>query len=246
MPDIPTTVGGLRAVELTFRPMRDIATGRSICFLSRTQLNTPGLGTLMPETFRPAAELSGQCRKLFPLEVMQLAESIRTLSENDVVFDWVSLEMPMRLLRDGATIPVINKICEQFSMLPNKICFSIPEKILTEESSAAADNITKLRKHGYHMLLSSFGDNECPFMKLSELAVDYVLLSPSVTDYIGSGERSDQAVHSIVTFINELGIEPVADGVKNSTQAEALYSFGCNYCVGPLSGEYKNIREMIE
>ena len=68
-----TTVDGLRAIELHYRPLREIATGRTVFYQSRTQLNTPELGVLMPPDFRKAAEFSGQSRKLFPLEVMQLA-----------------------------------------------------------------------------------------------------------------------------------------------------------------------------
>ena len=64
------------------------------------------------------------------------------------------------------------------------------------------------------------------------------MLSPEVSNYIGKGERSDNAVKSIIGFVNELGAEPVADGVFNSHQAETLYSFECAYCAGSLSGKY--------
>lgn len=246
MPDIQTTVGGLRAIELTFRPLRDIATGRSICFLSRTQLNTPELGTLMPEAFRSVAEFSGQSKKLFPLELLQLAEAVRALDESERVFEWVSLDIPLRMLRDRATPKLLEKICEQFSISPGKFCFVMPEAVLAETKSNAADTVANLRKHGYHIMLSGFGESGCPFIKLSEFNADYVMLSPSLTTQIGKNERTDQAVHSIISFINDLNAEPVADGVKNSKQAGAFYEFGCNYCAGSLSGDYMPLSELIK
>ena len=70
--------------------------------------------------------------------------------------------------------------------------------------------------------------------------------STAVTSFVCKNEKTDQAVHSIVDFINNLGIEPIADGVKNSIQAESFYEFGCNFCVGPLSGDYISLDELIE
>ena len=244
MPETPSTVDGLRAIELSFRPLRDISSGRSVCYLARTQLNTPGLGTLMPETFRPAADASGKSAELFYLELMQLAESIIALNESDRRFQWLSQEMSLSLLRDRATVAVLEKICEQYSLSPGSFCFTVPEETLDEKDDRAAQNVAYMRKLGFHVMLTGFGESGCPFIKLSELLVDYVMLSPAVTLYLGKGERSDQAVHSIIAFINDLGSEPIADGVKSSSQAEALYSFGCTYCAGPLSGEYLSLSQL--
>lgn len=246
MPETQTTVGGLRAIELNFRPMRDINTGRSISFLSRTHLNSPGLGVLMPETFRPAADISGQAQELFHLEMLRLAESAIALKESDRIFEWLSLDMPLSILKDRASTKILETICDQFSLSSGKFAFVIPETVLLEQDSTAAENIAFLRRLGYHMILSSFGENGCPFMKLSEYTMDYVMLSPSVTNYINKTERGNQAVHSIISFINELGCDPIADGVKNSVQAEILYSFGCNYCAGSLCGEYISLAELTE
>ena len=64
-----TDVGGNRAVEMFFRSIREIETGSLAFFQSKTRLNTPGLGILMPENFRDVAELSNQCLSLFELEL---------------------------------------------------------------------------------------------------------------------------------------------------------------------------------
>ena len=245
MPETPTTVDGLRAIELSFRPLRDIASGRSVCYLARTQLNTPGLGTLMPETFRPAAEASGKSQELFSLELLQLAEAISALNQSDKLYHWVSQELPLSLLRERTTVASLESICEQFSLTPNTFCLAVPEETLEEKDDRAANNIARLRRHGFHVMLTGFGESGCPFIRLSELLVDYVMLCPSITLSLGKSERSDLAVHSIINFINELQSEPVADGVKNSTQAEALYSFGCNFCAGSLSGEYIPLSELV-
>ncbi len=246
MPETRTNVGGLRAIELNYRPLRDIASGRTVCYLARTHLNTPGLGILMPESFRPVAEQNNKSSDLFHLELLQLAEALRNLKESGRFFNWICIDMPLSILRDSTASALADKICEQSKITPNIICFKIPEQTLYQSDSVAADNTARLRRRGYHIILENFGEISCPYIRLSELSVDYVMLSPSITYSVGKKERTDQAVNSIITFINDLGMEPIADGVQNSTQAEAFYEFGCNYCAGPLSGDYVQLSELLE
>lgn len=235
---IQTLVDGVRAVELQYRPIREISSGRSVFFQSRTQLNTPGLGVLMPEAYRKAAEFSGQCRKLFPLELMQALDTVTAYIAQDVMFDWVSVFLPVKVLRDPALETLLVSACDQYDVIPGKICLALPEKVLSESDGIAEHAAGNLRRRGFHVLLMNFGESGCPYLKLSELPADYVMLSPAVTQYLGKGERETQAVRSVIGFVNDIGSEPIADGVKNSTQASALYEAGCSYCAGSLSGPY--------
>ena len=246
MEQVQTTVDGLRAIELTYRPLRDISSGRSISYLSRTVLNTPGLGTIMPETFRIAAEVSKKSSELFPLELTQLVRAIQTLGESDRVFNWISLDIPASIIQSYSMTALTEKTCQQFSVPASSICFVLPPQLLTEKNEAADENITRLRQLGFHLMLSGFGEGGAQLLRLSELSVDYVMLSPYVTQQIGKNERTDQAINSIINSINDLGYEPVADGVKNSAHAETLYRFGCNFCADPLSGGYQTLDELCE
>lgn len=242
---VQTDVGGLRAIELNYRPLRDIGTGRTVSYISRTNLNSPGLGVLMPETFRPAAEQSGKSRDLFSLELLQLAEAIRDMNAASRVFNWISVDMPLSILRDPTIAKVAEKVCDQFSITSNEICFTIGDKVLLEKEPFCAENIVRLRRHGFHIMMTGFGETS-PYLRLSELEVDFIMFSPSVTDYIGKNDRTEQAVHSLIDFVNNQDMEPVADGVQNSSQAEKFYEFGCNHCCGPLSGDYISLDKLIE
>jgi EAL domain-containing protein (putative c-di-GMP-specific phosphodiesterase class I) len=91
-------------------------------------------------------------------------------------------------------------------------------------------------------MLSGFGGNNCPMMRLAEFRVDYVMLSPEVAYFIDRSKRADEAVKSIIGFVTDLEAEPIADGIQNSHQAETLYGFECRYCAGSLAGEYQQER----
>ena len=239
---LQTTVDGVRAVEIHLRNIRDISRGDIIFFQSRTQLNTPGLGSLMPEEYRETAEATGQADDLFELELLQAIDVSKRLIERDFYFQWVSVYMSPRVLADSGLERKLMKMIEESDYPSGKICFEIPSSLLEEEEidKKIPENIVKIRNRGFHFLLEGFGADNCPIMKLSNFEVDYCLLHHDVTRYIGKNNRADSAVNSIINFVKEMGVEPIADGIRDSKQAEMLYESGCSYIAGSLAGKYMN------
>ncbi|MBR1751816.1 MAG: EAL domain-containing protein [Ruminococcus sp.] len=237
-----TLVGGLRAVELYYRSVRDISTGQTAFLQSQTRLNTPDMGVMMPESYRELCDYTNQCVALFGLELVQALETHNKFISRDVDFRWLSVYMPVAFLKDEKAEKGILGYTERYKIQTNRLCFELPEKLLDETDGLAAENIKKLRNRGFHFMLTGFGASSCPMMRLSDFAVDYVLMSAEVTTYLGRDERSDNAVRSMITFAKEMGAEPVADGVVNSRQAETLFEFDCNFCTGSLAGKYTQER----
>ena len=238
MDDKQSTVDGLRPVEMHFRTIREISSGHTAFYQSQTRLNSPKLGVLTSDKFRDVCEMTNQASKLFELELIQSLEAGMAFTERELNFNWLSVYMPVRCLKERRLIKKIGEHCSRRQVATSRVCFELSENLLAERDGEAAAAIGVLRSYGYHFMLTNFGDDACPMMRLADFPVDYVMLSPQVTNYIGRGERADNAVRSIISFVKEIGAEPVADGVFNSKQAEAMYSFECVYCAGDLAGKY--------
>lgn len=240
-----STVDGLRAVELHYRVIREISSGTAAAFQSQTRLNSPKLGVLTPDKFRDVSEITDQASRLFLLELAQVLDAHNIFVERELNFSWISVYMPVRFLKEEGAEKTVMSFFSRYHVASNRICFELSEKLLEETDGQAAATIQRLRNRGFHFMLSNFGGNTCPMMRISNFSVDYVLLSPEVSNFIGRGERADSAVKSIIGFVNDMGAEPVADGVCTSIQAETLYSFECSYCAGDLAGKYmteKNVK----
>ncbi|MBR1423237.1 MAG: EAL domain-containing protein [Ruminococcus sp.] len=233
-----TTVNGVRAIELYYRAIREIEHGNTAFYQSQTRLNTPGLGTLMPENFRDVSEVTNQCVSLFDLEFLQALETCNKFKDREIRFDWLSVYVSAKYLIDQKAERNILTYCQQMEVPTNKICFALSEKILEETDGAAARTIRHLRNRGFHFMVTDFGNDACPIMRLSSFECDYVMFSPEVTGFLGKDDRSDSAVRSLIDFVTDLGAEPIADGVFSSMQAEKLFSFECRYCAGSIAGKY--------
>ena len=233
-----TLVDGLRAVELYYRSIREISSGTTQFFQSQTRLNSPKLGTIMPENFREVCEITTQCISLFDLELLQLLEAHNKFVERDLTFKWMSVYIPAKYLADKKCERNILEYCSRYKVPTNRICFELSSRVLTDEENDITGMIKRLRNRGFHFMLNGFGGDTCPLMRLSGFEVDYVMLSPEVMQYVGTNERADSAVKSIIDFVSGLGAEPIADAVRTAQQAERLYECECSYCAGSLVGKY--------
>lgn len=233
-----TTVDGLRAVELQYRVIREISGGHVAFYQSQTHLNSPALGVLTPDKFRAVSEMTTQAVRLFYLELTQALDAAGKFTERELDFNWLSVYMPARFLAEEKGDKALAALCARHQVPTSRVCFELSETLLASNEPEYAAAITRMRNLGFHFMLTGFGATTCPMMRLSDFPVDYVMLSPEVTHYIGRDERSDNAVKSIIDFVNDLDAEPIADGVQNSRQAETFYSFECTYCAGSLAGKY--------
>ncbi len=237
-----TLVGGLRAVEMYYRSVREISSGSAAFLQTQTRLNTPDMGVLMPEAYRELCDFTNQSVALFGLEIVQALDAIKKFDDREVPFRWLSVYMPVNYLREEKAERGIIGYMERYKIDSNRLCFELPDKLLNETSGVAADNIQKLRNRGFHFMLGGFGAASTPMMRLSDFPVDFVLMSGEVTTYLGRDSRSDNAVKSMITFARDMGAEPIADGVVNANQAEMLFELECNYCTGTLAGKYTQER----
>ncbi|WP_287286503.1 hypothetical protein [Ruminococcus sp.] len=71
-----STVDGVRAVELFYRPIKNTDSGRVTFLQSQTRLNSPAMGTLMPADYLPVAQLSNRCVSIFKLALVQLLQAL--------------------------------------------------------------------------------------------------------------------------------------------------------------------------
>lgn len=239
---LDTMVGGLRAMEIFYRGIREFESGEITFLQSNTRLNTPDLGTLMPEQYRKVAELSNQCFSLLDLELTQTFENIKNLQKREYFFRWVTVYMPLQYLTTKGMQQNLMERMDESGVDTNRICFELSPNLLIAGTNEHSIAIEQLRNRGFHVMLTNFGGVNSPIMKLANFPVDYVMLSEEMIDYLKEESRSLAAVEAIVGFIEDLGADVIADGVNTSEQADMLYRSKCQYGAGNLAGKYMKER----
>lgn len=225
------TVGGLRAVEVRYRAVRETDSGNVKFYQTQIRLNSPSMGVLMPERFLPVLEFDDRAVSVFELALAQVLKAQTKFTERDLSFDWISLYMPLRLLRRPDCLSIISAVSEKYQVSPGKICFELSPSLLEEKDKRCARTVNKLRESGYHLMLSGMQGDSVQLMSLCAYDLDFIVLSQSVTDMIGASEKADVCVKSLISFISDCGAEPIAD-ITDSKLCPKLYDFECLYYTG--------------
>lgn len=233
-----STVDGVRAVELFYRPIKNTDSGRVTFLQSQTRLNSPVMGTLMPADYLPVAQLSDRCVSIFKLALVQLLQALGKFHEREVDVDWASVFMPARFLRRTEAPRIAADYCDKFGVKYERVCFELSPDVLNETDGTAADNVALMRRQGFHFLLTGFGTEGFKMLKTAEFKVDNIMLDGSVAQVLGKSDRYDTCVNSLLNFVFDLNAEVIADGITDDKQVKQLSGMQCLYYSGENAGKY--------
>ena len=118
-------------------------------------LNSPNLGVLTPDIYRDVAEMTNQADQLFRLELIQALEANTTFYEREVNFNWMSVYLPVRLLREKRTIKFASDYAARYQVPTSRICFELSEKLLMEND----EQIPVTIQSSYYATLSGLRPN---------------------------------------------------------------------------------------
>lgn len=229
--DNVSTVNGLRAIEMRYRPIFDLFTKGTAFYQSSMRLNAPDMGVLLPERFLPVLESDDRCIPLFKLALLQTVKAADKFAGRELDFDWISVYIPLRLLRRSDCTNILTEFTGMIGAKNKKICLEIPSSVF-DDDDGCRKSIRKLRDAGFHTMITGVDETSFPLMKLADFEPEYVMLSEGITDSIGKDKRSDTCICSLITLIRDLDAEPIATGVSSAETAERFYEFECSYYTG--------------
>lgn len=224
----PSTVDGVRAIELFYRPVRRIKTGTPAFYQSQMRLNSPLMGTMLPDFYRTTAENSGQCVELFQLGMVQLLRSMKAFEEKGTLPRHISIYMPVRYLLNENSAGDIVKMCTRFEVDPDNVCFEVSSDLLFEKGGTAPAVVSALSAEGFHFMLADFGSAGSPLFEIAEFPFDYVILDRAVCLSVGKSERKNTCIKSLTGLASQLGAEVIVP-YADKEHSEIFSELGCLY-----------------
>ena len=103
---------------------------------------------------------------------------------------------------------------------------------MLENIDVATRTLGELRALGVQVFMDDFGTGYSSLTYLGRLPLDGIKVDRSFVGQMGVDERQAQLVRTIVTLIRNLGLEPIAEGVETSQQANLLREMGCAFAQG--------------
>ncbi len=135
---------------------------------------------------------------------------------------------------------------EQYSIVPNSVCFDITEDTAMRNIRESSKFIEFMRKRGFEFALDDFGVGIGAFSSLRNLPVDYVKLNGALVKNMSHDPVSESIVNALAQVCQSLGIKTIAELVENEAIRERLVKSGVNYIQGYEVGRPRAIESEFQ
>ena len=238
---------GIKPLELYYQSVLDTQFSTVCAYRSELRINDLELGVLMAEQYMPVALRTSRCVFLSKWNLDKICIEMSGLMKKSIDFDWFSLYIPTRmLLKSDLPTAVYEALGNAGIEEASSLCLEFSEEIFYEDSDKINEIFEKLKAIGVKTMLSGFGSDYCPNLRLSQIPFDMVLLDEGVTRRILKRKEDKGLIEAVVYFAKQNGCYIVANGVENADELNDAYKSDCMAAVGKIADKRHNIAELLE
>ncbi len=217
---------------VVYQPQVDTKTKRIVGAEALVRWNHPKQNNIPPLDFIPIAEDTGM---ILDIGRLVLKEAIaQTKKWHDKGYDNLKLSVNISgiQLLQSSLYKDIEDILHESGLDPQFLELELTESVLMENLSLATMVLDRFKQKGIKISIDDFGTGYSSFRYLRELPFDLLKIDHSFIIDIMSNSRDKAIVSSIVTMVQEMGLQVVAEGVEKSAQYNYLKELGCDFIQG--------------
>jgi EAL domain-containing protein (putative c-di-GMP-specific phosphodiesterase class I) len=220
-------------LTLKFQPIVSMQGGNVVGFEALLRWRHPTGSWIEPERFIPLAESLGLMSRIserVAAEGVAHAKRWQPLRQTPL---YVTVNLtPRDLSRDFCNR--IFDLLAQSNLAPECLRVEITETALVQDFGLAARLIGELNERGVRVLLDDFGTGYSSLSYLRDLPFHAVKIDKSFIQLMTSDARDFGLVRSIVSLVQYLGMECVAEGVETQEQLDLIGMVNCDFWQGFL------------
>ena len=224
-------------ITLLYQPVVRLEDRTIAGFEALARWDHPKLGRLSPSEFISIAEEIGLITDLglFALEraARQLGIWQRAVRSRVPLF--ASVNVSSRQLLKNDLIDDLRAVLARSGLIRGTLKLELTESAVMENPEQAAQILNRLRDLGAGLALDDFGTGHSSLVYLQRFPFDTIKIDQSFVRTNAKGTRP-VILRSIVGLAHDLGMEVVAEGAENDSDAVELYHLGCEFAQGFVFG----------
>ncbi len=236
--------------NLYYQPQFDVATQQLRGFEALARWHDPELGHISPDQFIPIAE---ETRLIIPLGEWILRTACTTLQEWQSVLGFrgiLSVNISPIQLKHSDFLDSLRTVLADTGIPPRSLELEITEGILITDFNESIRILEEIKLLGVGISLDDFGTGYSSLSYLQYLPLTTLKIDKSFIENITRIQsREYDITNAIVTLVNKLGLDTIAEGVETGEQLEAIRELRCKTIQGYLTGKpipKKECQELIE
>ncbi len=197
----------------------------------------PEEGMILPKTFLPLMESSGQILPVGDWVLEQGCQHLSDWRKNGLWRDTMALSMNVsaRELLRSHVAEYLYEHLERHHVPAACLMLEINEGALLNYGEDLLAAMQTLRTAGLRLALDDFGEGYFSLNDLGRLPIDCLKAAPGLISHT-SGERPKALFRGLISLSQQLNLDVVAEGVEHRAQLDFLQAVDCRQCQGYYFG----------
>jgi diguanylate cyclase (GGDEF)-like protein len=158
----------------------------------------------------------------------------------------VNVNVSPAQLRDPMFVENVIGIVELADINPKRIEIELTEGIVVSHPGLARQKLEQLKEAGFTVALDDFGTGLSSIGYLRQLPFDKLKIDRSFISDVGTSDKANSLLQSLVTLGDALDLKVVAEGVETLDQADLIHLLGCELLQGFFFAKPMPIAELRE
>ncbi|MBU4439530.1 MAG: bifunctional diguanylate cyclase/phosphodiesterase [Acetobacterium sp.] len=220
--------------ELHYQPIYDLKNGVINHAEALLRWNHQEFGRIPPSDFIPIAEKTKLIIPITDWVIEQVCNKIKHWQEIGIADMTVSINISILSFENrGAELTEsVAGRSRAAGINPASVKLEITESILIRDTEEIITVFQDLKKIGVKLALDDFGTGYSSFGCMKDLPLDIIKLDRSLISNIVMDEREQMIVESMITIIQGLDIQVVAEGIETEEQLRFLENYNCDFIQG--------------
>jgi diguanylate cyclase (GGDEF)-like protein len=216
---------------LHFQPQAAIG-GEIVGFEALLRWTHPRRGVVPPATFIPIAE---ECGQILPIGEWVLREVCREAAS------WprpltVSVNISPVQLRHGDLAGAVHSALLESGLSPDRLELELDENTLIEDFSMTLSVLCRLKALGVRVAMDDFGSGYTALSYLQSFPFDKIKIGRAFVANMDRNGQSAAIVRAVAELGRGIGLDVLAQGVEQKSQAAFLAEVACTGMQGHLVG----------
>ena len=228
-----------RAIEreefrVYYQPMVTLKDSSIVGMEALVRWQHPERGLLLPSEFIPTVEETGLIVPAGKWVLETVCRQVRTWQERHLgsapLVVWVNLSAKQLEQPDLAN--EVAEIVRKTELNPSTLGLEITESVAMRDELHCAQTFRELADLGVQLAIDDFGTGYSSMSHLNLFPVGYVKIDRSFVRGLGKVANDEIVVSGIISLVEALRMEVIAEGVETPEQAARLREIGCRIAQG--------------
>jgi diguanylate cyclase (GGDEF)-like protein/PAS domain S-box-containing protein len=214
---------------LEYQPVIDLTHRELLGVEALVRWNHPEQGLIMPASFIPAAEESGQIIGLGRWVLVEACRSVRGWRDSIVAGEGlrVAVNISGRHLQHADLVADVRHALEVSGLEPENLVIELTESTIMHNTEVNLERFRELKALGVRLAIDDFGMGYSSLSYLHRFPIDILKIDRSFVGRLTEQDDGPELARAVVMLGETLGLETVAEGIEQEDQVAKLLELGC-------------------